>query len=76
VCKVLNKFLVEIEARLFRRNDRVRFLEEKSVKKNKDLIEKSKELKQEELIGAHLRCELKEEKVRVRELQKKIKMIT
>ncbi|KAH9296467.1 hypothetical protein KI387_040055, partial [Taxus chinensis] len=50
---------------LFRRNDKVRSLEEELEKKKKDLREKSKDLKQEEMISAQLRSELKEEKDKV-----------
>ncbi|KAH9308544.1 hypothetical protein KI387_036455, partial [Taxus chinensis] len=50
VYNAFNKFSVEIEARLFRRNDRVRFLEEELERKKEDLIKKRKYLKKEEII--------------------------
>ncbi|KAH9287554.1 hypothetical protein KI387_031671, partial [Taxus chinensis] len=64
VCNTLNKVLVEVEVRLFGRNDRVRVLEEELEKKNEEIIEKRKDLKQEELISAQLRHKLREEKVK------------
>ncbi|KAH9323913.1 hypothetical protein KI387_018552, partial [Taxus chinensis] len=62
VCNIVNKVSVEVEAKLFGRSDRVRFLEEELEKKNKELMEKRMDLKQEDLINAQLRRELKEEK--------------
>ncbi|KAH9291754.1 hypothetical protein KI387_043055, partial [Taxus chinensis] len=76
ICNALNKVSVEVEARLFGRNDRVKFLEAELEKKEEELIEKTKDLKQEELISTQLRCELKDEKARVLEAYKKIEMIT
>ncbi|KAH9295111.1 hypothetical protein KI387_038699, partial [Taxus chinensis] len=64
VYNVLNKVSVEIEARLFRRTDRVKLLEEELEKKNKELVEKRKYLKQEDMINTQLRHELKEEKAK------------
>ncbi|KAH9298146.1 hypothetical protein KI387_029828, partial [Taxus chinensis] len=51
VCNALNKVSIKVEERLFRRNDRIRFLEEELEKKKEELIEKRKYLKQEELIN-------------------------
>ncbi|KAH9296072.1 hypothetical protein KI387_039660, partial [Taxus chinensis] len=76
VCNALNKVSVEVEARIFGRNDRVKFLEVELEKKEEELLEKRKDLKQEELISTQLRHELKEEKERVCEVYKKIEMIT
>lgn len=44
--------MVEIETRLFTRNERIRVLEGKIGKKEEELAEKAKILKQEELISA------------------------
>ncbi|KAH9315416.1 hypothetical protein KI387_024043, partial [Taxus chinensis] len=52
VCNTFNKFLVGVEAKLFRRNNRVRFLEEELENKKEELTEKSKELKQKDMINA------------------------
>ncbi|KAH9331967.1 hypothetical protein KI387_004075, partial [Taxus chinensis] len=60
---------VEVEARLFGKNDRIRFLEaeiekeEELEKKEEDLEKKAKDLKQE-LIITQLKHELREEKER------------
>ncbi|KAH9311690.1 hypothetical protein KI387_026725, partial [Taxus chinensis] len=51
---------VEVEARLFGRNERIRFLEElekeeELEKKEEELEEKANDLKQEDLISAQLK---------------------
>ncbi|KAH9294107.1 hypothetical protein KI387_040690, partial [Taxus chinensis] len=45
-------------------------------KKNEEIIERDREIKQKELINAQLRRELKDEKVKVREVHKKIEAIS
>ncbi|KAH9301249.1 hypothetical protein KI387_012832, partial [Taxus chinensis] len=65
ICNALNKVSVEVEARLFGRNDRVKFLEVELEKKEEELEKRTKELKHEELVSTQLRHELKEEKARV-----------
>ncbi|KAH9294737.1 hypothetical protein KI387_038325, partial [Taxus chinensis] len=55
---------VELEARLFGRNDMVKFLEAELEKKEEELEERTKDLKREELISAQLKRELREEKER------------
>ncbi|KAH9326925.1 hypothetical protein KI387_007103, partial [Taxus chinensis] len=45
-------------------------------KKEEELLEKSKDPKQQELISAQLRRELKQLKIRVREISMKVDMIT
>ncbi|KAH9327490.1 hypothetical protein KI387_007668, partial [Taxus chinensis] len=55
--------MLEAEARLFGRNDRVKFVEGELEKKEEELVEKTKGLKQEELISAQLKHELRDEKV-------------
>ncbi|KAH9287493.1 hypothetical protein KI387_031610, partial [Taxus chinensis] len=52
--KVLNKVSVEVEAIIFRRNDRVIFLEQELEKEKKELVKKRKYLKKEYLINAQL----------------------
>ncbi|KAH9306662.1 hypothetical protein KI387_011066 [Taxus chinensis] len=76
VCNALNKVSIKIEAKLFGRNERVKFLEAELVKKDEELLERTKELKHEELVSTQLRRELNKEKVRVREVSKKVEMIT
>ncbi|KAH9295867.1 hypothetical protein KI387_039455 [Taxus chinensis] len=76
VCNALNKVSVELEARLFGRNDRVKFLEAELEKREEELEERTKNLKQEELISVQLKHELREEKERVHEVYKKVESIT
>ncbi|KAH9303290.1 hypothetical protein KI387_014873, partial [Taxus chinensis] len=76
VCNALNKVSIELEARLFGRNDRVKFLEVELEKREEELEERTKNLKQEELISAQLKRELREEKERVHEVYKKVESIT
>ncbi|KAH9320491.1 hypothetical protein KI387_015130, partial [Taxus chinensis] len=64
LCNALNKVSVEVEARLFERNDRIIFLEAELEKKEEELEDNSKDLKQQELISAQLKHEIREEKAR------------
>ncbi|KAH9287512.1 hypothetical protein KI387_031629, partial [Taxus chinensis] len=66
---------VEVEARLFGQNDRIRFLEAELEKKEEELEDKAKDLRQEELINTQLKHELREEKEMVREVHKKVESI-
>ncbi|KAH9310300.1 hypothetical protein KI387_044705, partial [Taxus chinensis] len=75
VCNALNKVTVEREVRLFAWNDSIRALEGKLAKKTEELAKVARKLKQEELINAQLRCELKEEKENVQEVYKKVDSI-
>ncbi|KAH9325458.1 hypothetical protein KI387_005636, partial [Taxus chinensis] len=64
VCNALNKVSVEIEARLFGRNDRVRVLEDQLEKRKEEVVKLTKDLSLEKLISAQLQRELQEENAR------------
>ncbi|KAH9296313.1 hypothetical protein KI387_039901, partial [Taxus chinensis] len=66
---------IEIEARLFGRNDRIKDLEEDLKKKEEELAARAKELSQEKLISAQLQRELKDEKAKVGVVYKKVEAI-
>lgn len=76
MCNALNKISIEVESRLFGRNDRIKFLEDELEEKEEELAERTKELSQENLISGQLQCELKDEKDRMHKVYKKLGSIT
>lgn len=54
MCNALNKVSVEIEVRIFGRNDRVRALEDQLEKRKEEVVKLTKDHSLEKLISAQL----------------------
>ncbi|KAH9300090.1 hypothetical protein KI387_011673, partial [Taxus chinensis] len=76
VCSTLNKVSMEIEARLFSRNDRVKVLEGLLEKRKEEVVKLTKDLSLEKLFSTQLQRELQEVKAKVREVSKKVELIS
>lgn len=70
------KLLVEVEAKIFWRNDKVKVLEAELEQKEEELAERAKKLKQENPVSAQLQRELRDEKAKVCKVYKKVESMT